>query len=611
MAAGSTNTLSTQGRDATGGRVRRRLTAARAVAEFLKSVGTEEYFLYNGHSNWGLLDALEHHAGIRGIRTRHEAHAIHMADITWRLRRSGPIPVTCTTVGPGNYNTVAAIAEAFYDSVPMICLMGGGPTKWYGRGGIQETYRYGEEQFVNIFKPITKYAVTTVRPDTALRSLMQAYKVAITGRPGPVVVYMPLDVQNTEAEFELPDPRDWIDVHRPGPDPAGIDAALDLLGSARRPFCFVGTGVSASGAWRQLQGFAEELQIPVSTSFGAKGSLPEDHPLSLGVCDRSGTGQAVAAAGEADVVIGIGTHFNDLNTAGWTLYDFDGDQRLIHIDIDPTEIGRVYPTAVGIASDSRLALEALVNRWRERGHARPDHSEWLGQLAGHKSSWLEEIDPLISAGETPLRYARIVADASRVVNEVDPETTVICDTGFVMNYMTAFYELRHPYFATNNQQFGQMGFAPPGVVSAGLARPEHPVLVFVGDQSFIHTGLSLATATEYGFTGVVVVFNNKTVQAEVEGARAKFGRGVGDHYRIEATQELWNPDISQIAHAMRAKVFRVDAADQFAPALEQALRSGKLCVIDVDASRDEPRYGVPIVRKHGTMPFPYDWNMDA
>jgi acetolactate synthase-1/2/3 large subunit len=174
-----------------------KMTAAQAIARFLKAMGTKRYYLYNGHANWGLLDALEYDEKIQGIRTRHEVHAIHMADIEWRMRRELPVPVTCTTVGPGNFNTIPGIAEAFYDSVPLFCLMAGGPTKWLGRGGIQEVYRYGEDEFLDILKPITKHAVMTVRPDTALQSAMRAYKIAITGRPGPVVVYMPLDVQNT------------------------------------------------------------------------------------------------------------------------------------------------------------------------------------------------------------------------------------------------------------------------------------------------------------------------------------------------------------------------------------------------------------------------------
>ena len=187
-----------------------------------------------------------------------------------------PIPVTCTTVGPGNFNTIPGIAEAFYDSTPMFCLMAGGPTKWLGRGGIQEVYRYGEDEFLQLFRPITKHAVMTIRPDTALQSAMRAYKAAITGRPGPVVVYMPLDVQNTPVEIEMPDIAGWLtNIHSPGPDTDAIARAAEMIAAAERPFVWVGTGVNNARAWDQLRGLAEMAQLPIATNFGAKGALPE------------------------------------------------------------------------------------------------------------------------------------------------------------------------------------------------------------------------------------------------------------------------------------------------------------------------------------------------
>jgi acetolactate synthase-1/2/3 large subunit len=589
-----------------------KMTAAQAVAHFLKRVGTKRYYLYNGHANWGLLDALEYEAKIPGIRMRHEVHAIHAADIEWRMRREPPIPVTCTTVGPGNFNTIPGIAEAFFDSTPMLCLMAGGPTKWYGRGGIQEIYRYGDDEFTQIFKTITKAAFTTMRPDTALQTVMRAYKTAITGRPGPVVVYMPLDVQNTEIDIEIPSRKeldDWLFPYPPAPDPDALAEAVKLLVHAKRPLIYTASGVLNAHAWDDLRAFAEAAQIPVATTFGGKGGIPEDHPLSLGVCDRSGTGHAVQAAQNADVVLGIGVRFNDLNTAGWTIFKIPSRTTLIHIDIDPGELNRVYPARISMVADAKSALKSLLAGWTAAG-PKPKRGAWLKQIAQWRRAWLDEVRPAVTSDIAPLHYARIVKDTSDAVNAYDTQASVVCDTGFIMNYLPAFYTLKSPWFATNNQQFGQMGFAPPGVIGAGMERAKHPVVVFVGDQSFIHTGLSLATATEYGVPGVVIVLNNKTIQAEVEGAQARFGRSVGDYYRIEKTGELWNPDISQIALATGATVYRIEKAADFRPAVEAALRSGKLCVIDVEASNTVKRYAVPLVLKHGTMPFPYSWEMN-
>jgi acetolactate synthase-1/2/3 large subunit len=570
-------------------------------------MGTEYYFFYNGHANWGLLDALEYDAKISGIRTRHECHAVHMADNYWRIKRDMPIPVTCTTTGPGNYNTVPAIAEAFFDSTPMLCLMGGGPTKWFERGGLQETYRYGPDEFMDVLKPITKKAVMVIRPDTALQTVIRAYKTAVNGRPGPVAVHIPMDIQNTIIECEIPDASPWIAFHRPAPDPIGIARAIELIRDAKRPFCYVSTGIHNARAWDDLKEFAERLQVPVGTSFSAKGALAEDHPMSVGVCNRAGMGHAVDAAVHCDLLIGIGTHFNDLNTAGWSFYDIPGKQKLVHIDIDTSEIGRVYPTEVGIHADAKLAVRAIIEAWEDGGYKRQGVDEWLSQIARWKKQWEDETLSLRNSNLAPLHYARIVADASAVINEFDPETTMICDTGMVMNFMPAFFRLNHPYFTTCNQQFGQMGFAPPGIIGCKLARPDHPVVALCGDQSFIMTGMALATATEYGLPGVIIVLNNRTVQAEVEGAMAKFGRTVGDQFKLEKTGELWNPDLTLIGKSLGARVIKVHAPADFKPALKKALKSGELCVLDVETDVTQKRYSVPLIAKLGTMPFPYTW----
>jgi acetolactate synthase-1/2/3 large subunit len=590
-----------------------KMTVAQAIGRMLKKIGTERYYLYNGHANWGMLDAFEFDAGIQGIRTRHECHAIHMADGEWRARRSLPLPVTCTTTGPGNYNTVAAVSEAYFDSSAILCIMCGGPTKWYERGGLQEHYRRGAEQFIRIIEPVTKKAVHVIRPDAAIQQLVSCYKSAITGRPGPVAYYVPMDVLNTTIEIDLPDIQDWIKVTPPGPSPEGLKKAVELIRGSKRPFCFVATGVNNARAWAELREFAEKLQIPVACSIGAKGALPEDHPMSLGVCDRAGSGHAAYAAANSDLVIGIGTHFNDLNTAGWTFYDIPAKQKLIHIDIDETELGRVYQTEVPIVSDAKLGLRGLIDAWEKSGYKRQGVDAWLKAVDTERKQWeKEEKNPLATSDIQPLHYARIVSDISDAINEFDPQTAVVFDTGNVMNFMSAFLKLTHPNFQTCNQQFCQMGYSLPAAIGARIARPEHPVVAITGDQSFMMTGLSMATATEYGLKGIVaVVLNNRTIQAEIEGARAKFGRSVGDFYRIEETGELWNPDIQMIGKAMRLEVIKVTKPEELKPALKKALESGKVCLIDVDTDHMQPRYSVPLIKKLGTMPFPYTWTQGS
>ena len=586
-----------------------RMTAAEVVARFLKAIGTQRYYLYNGHSNWGLLDSLEYKAELKGIRTRHEVQAIHAADMDWRLRREGPIPVTCTTVGPGNFNTIPGIAEAFFDSTPMLCLMGAGPTKWHGRGGIQEVYRYGDDEFVQMLRPITKMAVMTMRPDTVLDTLIRAYKTAISGRPGPVVLYMPLDVQNTEVDVEItPEHVRQVQMHSPAPAPQALEEAVALIEKAQRPVIYCSSGIHNARAWPELQEFAELTGTPVATTYGGKAALPENHQLSLGVSNRSGTGQAVNAINSADLVIGVGVRFNDLNTAGWNFFDIPKSQKLIHIDIDSSEIGRIYPAEVAMVSDAKLGLQGLIDQIRSSGATTADRSAWHAQIEEWRQAWKAEVEPLVTSDIAPMDYARIVKDASDVINDFDPLTAITSDAGFIMNYIPAFYELRHPYFGHNTQQFGQMGFTPPALVANGLARPDHPIVAFCGDQAYLHCATALATCKEYGLSGVIVVFDNCTIQAEVEGAKRRFGRGVGDVYQIEETGEPWNPDLDEIGTAMGARTWCITKPEDFKPALREALESGDLCQINVKCETNVTRYAVPAVVKEGTTPFPYDWS---
>ena len=221
-------------------------------------------------------------------------------------------------------------------------------------------------------KPMVKQAVLVNRPDTALETVARAYKTAVTGRPGPVVVQIPFDIQHTEVEIgALPDPRLWMDISPAGPDPAAIERAASLIAQAEKAAGGRGGGLLNARAWPDLQELAEGFDLPVETTTLGKGSIPENHPLSLGCVGRAGTGQANRAAGECDLLLAIGTRFTDIDTGGWTLHRIPGSTKLVHIDVDPTELSRVYPTDIAIVSDARLGLQALVQALGKRSVKKP------------------------------------------------------------------------------------------------------------------------------------------------------------------------------------------------------------------------------------------------
>ncbi len=557
-----------------------KMRTSTAIAKFLERAGTEYFFGYVGHGNWALLDALASETKIKGIRARCEDHAMHMADCFYRIRRRGPIPVVCVTGGPGATNIVGPLAEAFYEDSAMLVLVGAGPSQWFDRGGIQESYRYGPEEWVQIVKPISKKALMVNRPDTTLEMFVRAYKTACTGRPGPVVVQVPFDIQNTETEvLEIPDPQEWAIFHPPGPDPNGVSRAADLISASRRPFALVSTGLLNSRAWGELLKFSESFQVPVGTTFAGKGAFPEDHPLYVGIPGRFGDEHGVKTAQTCDLVISIGNRFTDLTTAAWTIYNIPEKTKLIHIDLDPEEIARVYPVEVALVSDPHLALRALIDELKGRGFRGGAESSWLPQINAWRREWRERVKGMRESDSSPLHYARLYHEAGEAIREVDPETSILIDTGSSLCFAPSFLKAPSRFISTNNDHFIRMGWSIPGLIGARLANPSHPAIAFVGDGSFMMTGTALATAVEYDIPAVWVILNNRSVQFE---RRMKniYGKEVFCDYRIERTGELWNPDFIKMAEALGAEALKLNKPEDIKPTLKRALEAGRPFLVD-------------------------------
>jgi len=574
---------------------------ATAVARLLEKLGTEYVFGYNGHGNWPLLDAMVHESNLRIIRTRSEDHAAHMADCYWRMRRTPPLGIVCVTCGPGAMNVSPAIAQAFYDSSALLVIAGGVPTQWYDRGCLQEFYRYSPEAWTNMVRPITKKSILVNRPDTCLEMLIRAYKDAISGRPGPVVVQIPLDIQNTEIEVnEIPENiHKWVEIHPPSPDSNAIKESCQIIQKSRAPLLVVSSGIHNAQAWGELKYFSEEFQIPVVNTLMGKGALREDHPMSLGGVGRFGTLQAINAAQNCDVLIAIGTRFNDKDTSGWKLYNIPRKTKLIHIDIDPTEINRVYPSEVAIFSDAKAALKSLAQGLKAIGFS-PDHSSWLKRLDTWKNEWESKITPLKEDPSSPMNYSRVVSEASLVVNEIDPATSVLFDTGNINNNGLQFFKSCSQFVSSNGNQFSRMGWSVPGIIGAKLGNPKHPAIAFLGDGSFIMTGFAVATAKEYRIPVCWVIVNNKSLQTERESMKQVFGRHALCDYMIEKSGELWNPDFVKFAESMGVEGIRVDEPSKLKPAFEHAMRTKDPLVIDTTISIDAKRFSV-------SPPFSYPW----
>jgi acetolactate synthase-1/2/3 large subunit len=557
------------------------------MATVLERIGTEYVFGLNGHGNWALLDAFVHETAITAIAARAEDQAFQMADGFWRMRRRPPLPVVVTSVGPGNMNIVPALATAFYESVAVLVLAGGGSTHWYDRGGIEEIYRYAPEEWVQVVRPISKKALAVNRPDTAVDMLLRAYRTAISGRPGPVVVQVPFDVQHTLIDDTLPDPAPWARWFPPAPDPAGVQAAAELLRRAARPLVIVGSGIHSARAWDELLQFAETAGIPVATTPTGKGAFPERHRLSLGCIGRAGTGQANEAARRADVVVAIGTHLSDVDTGGWTLLDIPARTRLIHLDIDESELGRAYGAEIALACDARQGLTALRAAVASAGGG--GREAWRDTLEALRTEWESTVEPQARADVAPLHYARICRDTGDTVAALDPDMPVFFDTGHLLSFGPPFLRAPSRHVA-HSGFFHRMGWSASAVLGASLARERGPAVALIGDGSFMMGGTAVATAVEQDLPVVWVVLNNRSLQIERELMVRAYGRESLCDYRLRRTGELWNPDFVKWAEAMGARATRVDRADAFAPALRRALEGRAPHVLDVEVNLDVPGY---------------------
>jgi acetolactate synthase-1/2/3 large subunit len=576
------------------------ITVAQGIAKLLERMGTEFVFGLNGHGNWGLLDAFVYETKIDCIAARMEDQAVELADGYWRYKRGVPLPIVTTSVGPGNANVMPAIATAYYESIGMLLLAGVGATHWFDRGGIEEAYRDGPEDYVGAMRPICKKAVMATRPDTAIDMFLRAYKAAHSGRPGPVVMAIPFDIQHAMIpEDSLPDPTPYMKVHRPGPSPEAIVDAVALLSSAKRPLVVFGSGIANSCAQDALLAFAEATGTPVVATSAGKAQFPESHRLSAGIMGRAGTLNGNHAARRADLVIGIGTHFTDIDTGGWTLFDMPGEAKLVHIDIDDNELGRAYPAAVAINSDARLALEALAAAARTAGVA--ERTEWTRELDGERAKFHQAVSPLRTSDISPLHYARVCEDVSAVVEDKYPETAITFDTGHMLSFGPSF--LRAASRNIFHSSFmHRMGWSASAAIGASMASGGKHAVALLGDGAFIMRATVMLTAVEQKLPVIAIVFDNRSLQIEREAMFKIYGRESLCDYRIKGENDLWGPDFAKMAEGMGCVGIRVDRAEDFKPAFEEAMASGKATVISVATEIETPQY------RSAWYPYPKDYH---
>jgi acetolactate synthase-1/2/3 large subunit len=537
-------------------------SGARGLIEALKIEGVEVVFGIPGGAIMPVYDELLG-SGIRHVLARHEQSAAHMADGYARV--TGKPGVAFATSGPGATNLVTGVATAYMDSVPMVAITGQVASHLIGTDAFQEI------DTVGIFNPITKYQFQPRRPSEVPRAVRAAFYLASTGRTAPVLVDIPKDVQMDKEEMELSAGPEII-VSNVGlePDSAAVAKAAHLILNAERPVLVGGGGVIKSDACDLFLALAELLNIPVATTLMGKGCIPENHPLSLGPIGMHGTYHANRVVMESDLIICIGARFSDRSTMNSS--EFSRDRRIIHFDLDPTEIGKNIRPDHYVVGDLRKSLRMLLNTLAAK--TRRDDTTWKRRWTQLKAEYQDRIFGAHGDFSSP----RII----RKIRELLPaEAIVTTEVGQHQMWAELHFKVLKPRTFLTSGGLGTMGFGFPAAIGAKVAKPWVPVLDIAGDGSFLMTSDSLATSVQEGLPVIVCVFNNSSLGMVAQWQRSFYGG------RYSGVWLGSTPDFVQLAKSYGAEGVRVNGMEDFEKALKDALKSEVTTVIDIPISPEE------------------------
>jgi acetolactate synthase-1/2/3 large subunit len=569
------------------------LNGGEIIVEYLAREKVPYVFGVCGHGNVGLLDALyDRTDAIKTISTRHEQTAGHMADAYFRVAHR-PV-ATLTSCGPGSANLPIALACAFMDSSAFLAITGNIPTSQFNRAAFQETYRHFQADFPSVIRPYVKRSWQPTRTDMLPTALRQAFATMLGGRPGPVNLDVPFNVFKEPGEVDVPEPGAWRAgiSSRSGGDPEAIRRVAELLRTARRPLIYVGHGVTLSEAGEELTAFARRLRIPVIFSPNGFGSLDMEDPLALGFVGRNGVFHANEAARTCDVLLALGVRFDDRSSSSWIPgYSFNiPPTRLIHVDIDPEEIGRNYPVHLGIVGDVRTVLLQLLAATEVPGPGALAHDAWRADIAKWRAQWAEFVRPHETSEAEPIHPQRVVQALRAAMPD---DGIVLPDVGVHHNWIVQFWRARRPQTLLNTWGFGAMGFGVCGVLGAKLAAPDRPCVTVCGDGGFMMRPDVLCTAVEYDIPAVWVVWNNFAYGGIRDIQLGMFAkREIATSFVREKDGRLVNPDFVALARACGADGIRVERPGDLAGALEHAIKADAPFVLDVHVDRDVRPPGV-------------------
>lgn len=545
--------------------VEEKVTGADLLIDILMEMEVDTIFGYPGGAVLPIYDALyRSNASFQHILSRHEQGSIFAAEGYARV--TGKPGVVLATSGPGATNLITGITDAMMDSLPIVILTGQVANRVIGTDAFQEA------DVMGITTPITKYNYQVKQLSDLPRIVKEAFHVATTGRPGPVVVDIPKDISEEVIE-DVFDNEFYLPGYQPTtkPNPMQIAKVTEALSKAKKPLILAGAGVTLSGASEELKEFAEKYELPVTTTLLGLGSFPGTNPLSLGMAGMHGTYTANMAIYDCDLLINIGARFDDRLTGN--LEHFAPDAVVAHIDIDPAEIGKNIPTEIPVVSDAKEALQALLEQEAEM----PQHQEWKDHLTSNQENyplWYEKSDELISPQWL----------IEQIYNVSKGEAVVTTDVGQHQMWAAQHYLHDKPNRWVTSGGLGSMGFGFPSAIGAQLGAPDDLVVSIVGDGGFQMNLQELAVVQEKNIPVKVIIVNNEALGMVRQWQESFYEK------RYSESILSTNPDFVKLAESYQVKGLRVASEDELIGVLEEAFEHDGPVVVDCRVLKEEKVY---------------------
>ena len=549
------------------------MSGAQAVVASLETEGVDTVFGYPGGQAIKIYDALYDSDQINHVLARHEQGAVHEAD--GYARATGRVGVAIVTSGPGATNTVTGIATAYMDSVPLVVITGQVPR------GVIGTDSFQESDIVGITMPVVKHSFLLQSTDELTRTFREAFHIASTGRPGPVLIDVPSDLASEEMLFVYPDS---VSIPSYKPTYKGnakqIRAAMKAIMEAKRPVLYVGGGVISSGATDEVVELADYMQIPVVTTLMGKGAFPASNPLDLGPVGMHGAKYSNLAMTESDLIVAIGARFSDRVTG--KVSEFAPAARVIHIDIDPAEIGKIRDAEIPIVGDAKGVVSALVSNLK-KAEAKPQTAQWLEKL----QAWQERFPfyhPHVVEGE---EAGTIVPELvmTSLSEQLDPEKSiVVTEVGQHQMWASQFIDREVPRSFLSSGGLGTMGFGFPAAIGAAIGEPEKTVVCVAGDGSFQMNSQEMATASINRVPVKVLIMDNRCLGMVHQWQKLFY------HERYSSTLLDACPDFVKLADAYGWRARRVEDPAEVDDAIAEMLSSVDPYLLDVVISRDQNVY---------------------